>query len=183
MNIVLARLAQELDALDTEARTLLETYPESTLTQRPPDGGWSVAECWEHVAKTVTEYVPKLETTTNAGIRAGIRGDGPYSYGILGRVFLWVLEPPARVKVKAPAVFQPASSVAPAAALAAYLEAHRALRERLYAADGLDLGKVKATSPASDRLKFPLAVAFEAMAAHGRRHAWQARQILKKIQV
>lgn len=182
MNQVLAKLSRELDDLDAEARRLIGDHPGERLKQRPPYGGWSVAECWEHVAKTVTEYIPKLDKVIQEGIRAGVRGDGPYSPGFVGRFFLWALEPPSRVKVKAPAVFQPASSATPEEALAAYLAAHRALRERFDAADGLDLGKIQATSPAIDSLKFPLVVAFGAMTAHGRRHAWQVRQILKKIQ-
>jgi hypothetical protein len=181
VNRVLANFARQFDALDAEAQMLAETYPASVLLQRPAEGGWCVTECWDHVAKTVASYLPKIDSGISSGRAASIIDPGPYSAGLVGRVFLWMLEPPARMKVKAPVLFQPAPDLAPDLALQQYQIQHRELRERLWAANGLDLGRVKVISPATDKLKVPLLIAFGAMGAHGRRHNWQAQQILKKI--
>ncbi len=181
MHRVLEGLLWELDALDAEAQRLAGEHSAAVLATRPAQGGWSVAECWAHVAKTVEAYLPKLDQATSTGRAAGLTGEGPYSYGLVGRFFLWILEPPVRVRVPAPAILHPGPGPDPGAALAEYLKQHQALRDRIRAAEGLDLGKVRVTSPASDKLKFPLGVGFGAMAAHGRRHAWQAQQVLGKL--
>ena len=79
--------------------------------------------------------------------------------------------------VKAPKSFAPASESRLAESRDAFLALQGEFQERLTRADGLDLGKVKARSPVSRHIKFSLGKAFAAIAAHQRRHLWQARQL------
>jgi hypothetical protein len=53
--------------------------------------------------------------------------------------------------------------------------------ESLHMANGLDLGRVKIPSPASWRVKLNLAAAFALLAAHERRHLWQARRVKDRL--
>jgi len=84
------------------------------------------------------------------------------------------------MKVKAPPLFHPADGVTADQALNDMLAQHAAMLRLIELADGLDLGKVKVQSPASDKIKLSLGAAFGSMAAHGRRHLWQAKQLLKR---
>jgi hypothetical protein len=49
--------------------------------------------------------------------------------------------------------------------------------DRLRAADGLDLRRIRSRSPAVTRLTYSLGTAFAIFLAHERRHLWQARGI------
>lgn len=171
-------LARQLESVNAEAIAMVDASTPEALVAHPAGGGWSAADCLAHLAQTVRLYNPKIEAAVAAAHKAGLKGTGPFSYGLLGKLFLWVLEPPVRMKVKAPPVFHPAKGVTAQQALDDMLTQHKEMLRLMEAADGLDLGRVKVQSPASDKLKFSLGAAFGSMAAHGRRHLWQAKQAL-----
>jgi hypothetical protein len=52
------------------------------------------------------------------------------------------------------------------------------LIERIEASSGWDLAKAKISSPASKLIRFNVAAAFEIIAAHERRHLWQADNVI-----
>jgi len=120
--------------------------------------------------------VPKLEE----GRRQGKLGEGPFHYGFLARTFLWVLEPPVRMRVKAPNVFQPRPRPDVQAALHAFIARHAELQDLLQLAEGLDLAAIRVTSPANGKLKLPVGAMFGILTAHARRHLWQARRGLSE---
>ena len=52
--------------------------------------------------------------------------------------------------------------------------------DRLRQANGVDLAKARVRSPASMWIRITLGSAFALMAAHERRHLWQARQLMAR---
>ena len=54
--------------------------------------------------------------------------------------------------------------------------------DRLRQANGLDLARAHVASPAAAWLRFSLGSGFELMAAHERRHLWQARKVTQHPQ-
>ena len=72
-----------------------------------PNGGWSAVERMDHVAKVAESYTPKIRAALEDGRRHGKLAAGPFRYGFLARTFLWSLEPPVRVRFKAPGRFCP----------------------------------------------------------------------------
>ncbi|MBM3786552.1 MAG: DinB family protein [Acidobacteria bacterium] len=176
MHLELEDLAKQTETLIAEWRALFDRHPEADLAKGPADGGWSAIDNLAHLSQTVRLYLPKIDAALAAC--ASVRSDGPYQYNLLGRFFVWVLEPPVRMKVKAPPLFHPAAGLTPAGAMEEFAGLHRELVRRMERADGLDLGKVKVASPASDKMKISLGSAFASMNAHGRRHLWQARNTL-----
>jgi hypothetical protein len=170
--------ARQIDSVNAEARALVDAHTPSDLMRPAPDGGWSVAECLDHVATTVEKYLPAIRAALEEGRANGVTGVGPFHYGFLARTFLWILEPPVRMRVKAPGAFKPRPQPDPAAALAAYLTQHAELQKVLLLADGLDLAAIRVTSPASERLKLPAGAVIGILTAHARRHLWQARRAL-----
>ena len=59
------------------------------------------------------------------------------------------------------------------------LELQDEIIRRVIAADGLDLGGIRMSSPISRRFKMSLGQWFAFLAAHERRHLWQAWQVRK----
>ena len=170
--------ARQIDSVNAEAQALVDRHSPAELTRPAPGGGWSAAECLDHVATTVEKYLPAIRKALEEGRANGVTGEGPFRYGFLARTFLWALEPPVRLRVKAPATFAPRPQPDPAAALATYLAQHAELQKVLLLADGLDLAAIRVTSPASDKIKFPVGAAIGILTAHARRHLWQARKAL-----
>ena len=170
--------ARQIDSVNAEARALVEAHTAAELTRPAPGGGWSVAECLDHVAVTAEKYIPVMRQALETGRAEGITGDGPFQYGFLARTFLWILEPPVRMRVKAPGAFTPRSQPEITAALCAFETQHGELQKLLLLADGLDLAAIRVVSPANEKMKFPVGAAIGILTAHARRHLWQARRAL-----
>ncbi len=170
--------ARQIDSANAEAEALSARHSAAELTRAAADGGWSGAECFDHVARTVEVYLPVLRAALEDGRREGKLGDGPFHYGFLARTFLWILEPPVRMRVKAPGMFAPRPQPDPAAALAAFVAQHRELQKIIDLAEGLDLAAIRVASPANAKIKLPAGAAIGVLAAHARRHLWQARRVL-----
>jgi hypothetical protein len=92
---------------------------------------------------------------------------------LVGRTLKWLLEPPARVRVKAPAHLQP---VAAGDVLQSFIESQNKLLEIVSAASGLALDRIMVASPVDSRVRYNVWSAFQVAEAHQRRHLWQAER-------
>ncbi len=168
--------ARQFESVNAEARALVANHEAAELTRPLGDGGWSAAECLEHVATTAAAYLPVLRVAVEAGRREGRHAEGPFVYGPMARLFVWAIEPPVRMRVRAPKLFAPRAQPELEATLESFLERHRETIDLMQAADGLDLQRIRIESPANAVIKLPLGAAFLMLAAHARRHLWQIRR-------
>jgi hypothetical protein len=168
--------ARQFESVNAEARALVASHGEAVLTRPMEVGGWSAAECLEHVATTAAAYLPVLRAAVEAGRREGWLSDGPFAYGPMARLFVWAIEPPVRMRVRAPKLFAPREQPDVAAALEAFVARHSETIDLMQAADGVDLQRIRIESPANAVIKLPLGAAFLMLAAHARRHLWQIRR-------
>lgn len=195
---------RELLANGEEAEELAAGLTPGQLRWRPEPERWSVGECLEHLVLTGEAYLEVLDATIEEGRRRGKHAEGPYRRSLVGRFLTWTLEPPPRLKVSTPEIIRPGASGAegptggrptggPARAgasddggepgsnepLPRFLALRARLGRRLEDADGLDLGRIRLTSPFFAFVRFDLGSAFRIVAAHERRHLWQATQVLE----
>jgi hypothetical protein len=170
LKVQFERIALEGDALAAPLR-------DDQFDWRPAPDAWSIAECFDHLNVTAREYLPKLDAAISDAIRRGLFAEGPFLPSLLGRIWVWTLEPPPRMRVKAPRLFHPASG-RPRHEVMAALRAYQVqFVDRLRQANGLDLARAMVASPAADWIRLTLGDAFRVMAAHERRHLWQAQRI------
>ena len=169
---------QQFERLSSDADALVAPLSEEQFTWQPAPGAWSIAQCIEHLNVTARLYLPKLDEAIADNIRRGRYGDGPFSYSWLGRVAVRSMEPPARLKVKTPPAFQPPPSRTRHEIMAAFRAYQVQFVDRLRQANGLDLAAARVSSPASKWIRLPLGSAFALMAAHERRHLWQAARVM-----
>jgi hypothetical protein len=87
------------------------------------------------------------------------------------------MEPPARMKMRAPKSFQPPPQRSRHEIMAAFRAYQVQFIDRLRQANGLDLASAKVSSPASQWIRLPLGTGFALMTAHERRHLWQAQRV------
>ena len=169
---------QEFERLAVDADALVAPLTEDQFNWSPAPGSWSIAECIDHLNVTARIYLPRIDEGIAEAVRQGLYGEGPFSHDLIGRWFIHIMEPPAGIKVKAPPPFQPVQRRSRSEIMAGFRAHQVQFIDRLHQASGLDLRRAKVQSPASHWIKISLNSGFALMAAHERRHLWQARRVL-----
>ncbi len=175
----LASVRAELDAADREAEALVAGLDDVRANWQPEGGrAWSIAQCLDHLARANTEYLlPMGEALRRARERGRLRR-GPVPPGFLGAWFIRQLEPPPSRGMRAPRAIVPSSALPAAEALRLFLDSQAAVRRLLEETADLDLA-VRFANPFVRGLRFRTAAGFCIVAAHDRRHLWQARRVLE----
>jgi hypothetical protein len=94
---------------------------------------------------------------------------------LAGRLLAWSLEPPARIKMKASTSAMPVEPGGPQEVLDGFVRHHQELLQLLRASLGRAIDQEKVKSPFAN-LRYNAYSAFRIVAAHDRRHLWQARR-------
>jgi len=157
-----------------EARNLLSYTSEESLRRRPTPASWSALECVAHLNLATAAMLPGIRQAVEA---APVRSDGKQNYklDLAGRLLAWSLEPPAFLKLKAPKMAQPVESADPEPTLQEFERLHDELVGLLQASAGKAIDQQKMKSPFAN-MHYNAYAAFRIIAAHDRRHLWQARK-------
>ena len=173
----LAAVSQELVEARERLAALCRTLDERGWLRRPASGGWSVGQIVTHINTTSEHYIPLIDDAIRKGRALGLRARaGRFRRGLVGWALLRMLEPPYRIKTSTSPSFEPAAGAAMADTLEQFDYLQQELLARVDMAAGLDLEKLAVTSPFSTRISYNLYVAFAVLAAHQRRHLWQAER-------
>jgi hypothetical protein len=177
----LEKIRAELDAVNAEAQRLAAGLSEEKLAQRPQPGRWSLAEIFVHLNLTAQIYFPEIDRAIEEGHAKGLIGGGPFKLDLMGKLFVKYLEPPYRMKTKAPGTIKPLLQGPAGEALPQFLRSQELVVKRLEAANGLDLARVKFVSPLASVLKMNLLAPFAVLTSHQRRHLWQGWKVREEI--
>lgn len=181
MNPELTGFLDQIDAVKRDGPAVCAGLTASQFNWRPGEKRWSIAECLVHLNVSVTRTFPNFDAAIERGRSEG-RTAAPgatFRYGWFSRLMIASMEPPPRFRMRTMPIFDvpPASTYT----LATVLEEFRAVRdgiaERVRRADGLDVARIRVTSPANRLLRVPLGAYVRFILAHDRRHVWQARQV------
>jgi hypothetical protein len=171
------QLLDELEAAEREARAVGEGLDERTGTWRAAPGTWSVSECLDHLATANRVYLASFREPARRARSAGRWRQGPAKPGLVGRLFIRSLEPPVQLKTPAPKAIRPRTAPPLADAVAAFLTSQDEVRAFLRDNADLDLAGVAFPNPFIAGVRFSLATGLHVIAAHERRHLWQARRV------
>ncbi len=158
--------------------SLLLRSREAGLKKKVSPRKWSVGECFSHMNIANGQYIRTIEKAIHKAVDEDLTARGNYRFGLMERLFLRLMEPPATWKFKAPEPFLPVNSTPRDELLAVWEHTHERLNLQVERADDLDL-KTKVVSPASAVFQPSLAMAFAIVAAHDRRHLRQAEKAHK----
>jgi hypothetical protein len=173
-----ADVAAVLDALDAAEKRArdLTAVDEATLHWHA-EGAWSIAQCIDHLTNANRVYlVPMLE----AAARALARGEprrGPIAPGFFARWFIRSQEPPVQTRMKAPGKIRPALQVESATVWPSFQASQADVRRLLRELAHLDLNGVRFANPFIRGVRVTLGAGFLILAAHQRRHLWQAENV------
>jgi hypothetical protein len=81
------------------------------------------------------------------------------------------------IRVPAPRRFRPVAERSISDVVPRFLGLQQEILVRIESAEGLDLGRIRLSSPISRRFRMSLGQWFAFLAAHERRHLWQAWQV------
>ena len=179
----LAQLHADLERNAADARGLIAGLSEQDAAWRPSSAAWSVAECLDHLAVADRVYLDALRPAAGRARAQGRWRRGPARPGVVGGWFVRVLEPPVRprFKVRAPRSIVPRTAPSLADAAAAFFTAHDEVGVFLRRSADLDLARVRFRNPFMAWVRFSLATGLHVIAAHERRHLWQARRVLDAL--
>jgi hypothetical protein len=170
-------LRRQIEAVNEDARGLLAGLSEAQVNWRPTAAHWSIAECLDHLTVTNRELMRPIEAAIEDARSKGLTGRGPFRYGIIGNMIVRSMEPPAKLKFKAPKTFKPRPDQSLEAVAQDFFTMHDELLRLIEAANGMHLARVKVASPVTKLIKLSLGQSFGLIATHDRRHLWQARQV------
>jgi hypothetical protein len=170
---------RQFSAAKDTARALTEGLTDAQFNWRPEPGRWSIAECLDHLTATGSKLLPGMDAAIERARARGKAASGPFSYGWFDNWFIRGTGPmPATSKgMKHPKQYAPKADQPVERALPAFLELQDQLIQRLHAANGLDLARIKISSPILRLLRISLGAWFAATAGHQERHLEQARRV------
>lgn len=159
---------------EAEARTSLLSYTQFNWHPRP--GAWSVGQCLDHLNVSHGKFLRAIRKVIDDALPPAhpqqVRST------LFGKFYFWLLEPPVRKTFPAPKPFVPTiGEKEPQIVLKEFRTTHHEFIEEIRRASRTDINRPTVRSPISKYLRLNLYDAFRAIAAHGRRHLWQADQI------
>jgi len=170
--------AKQFEATTRDARDLAGTLGDAQFNWRPAPGRWSIGQCLAHLATSTDKALPAIDRAIQKARDRQWVASGLVRYGWFARWMMTSMEPPPRRRMKTFAIFQPPAETLNRDDVLRELAASRGrLQDRVRAAAGFDLKRPIVVSPVSAFFRIPLGAYLAFLAAHDRRHLWQARQV------
>jgi len=183
----LAVLITEIHANVSHAESLTYGLSDEQFNWQPATGSWSIGQNLAHLNIVNGLDLAPISAAIAAGHTRHLTGEGPFAYGMLVRRFVAGVEPlgsspSANRKFKAPGKYVPSDNHDVANTLAEYRRISTDMRELARSAAGLNLARVKTPILALPTClqgvyKMPLGARLAVLAAHDRRHLWQAELV------
>ena len=172
-------LVAELERQSAQAEALATGLSDAALNWQPNGGkSWSVAQCLDHLVIMNRMYVKALQdAVANNRDQLEPRKVPIQPSGWFTRLFIGYEEPPPKIKLPAPKKISPPSQLT-----GAVVEEFRGAAEgvRRFRAP---VGRNRSRRPAVKDPLFPLHLTADTqlliIAAHNRRHLWQAEKVKK----
>jgi len=171
-----ANVAAQIGEIRVAVDRLLAMVSTTQLNWQPEGGRrWSIGQCLDHITKAADVY--------SAPIADAIEGAPPGAAAaarpnLLGRAFVWFIEPPPRFKTPAPKVAHPASSFDVATVRAEFERGALSLQALASRAVAVDSGRARFANPFAGGMRvFNVATGIMILLAHARRHLLQAEQV------
>jgi hypothetical protein len=173
MSAQLDQIADEIRAISDRACVLVARLGEARLSERPASGGWSVAECFEHLNMTTRAFLPRWRQA----LAGASRVNGPYKTDLWGKLLVWALEPPPKFRMPTTPPFLRIETPPNDQVLPAFLKCQEDLLAIVAASRGLAIDRVKIRSPFQEKMQYSVWSSFRVTASHERRHLWQAERV------
>jgi hypothetical protein len=171
----LADLLRAFDDVEHEADDLVAPLDDEQFNWTPTRGRWSIAQCFDHLTLTNTAYLRVLTPACERARRAGLARSARPALSLPARWLVMLVEPPPRFRLPAPGQTQPARRKHKAEVWPEFVRTNGHVKAFVQAHAGVDLTRARIRFPVLGHLRAWTALCL--MAAHERRHLWQAQQV------
>jgi hypothetical protein len=171
-----ALLLDQLEArIEQHLKTVISSFQnrsEAELLMPAANGGWSIAQCLEHLNSYGRYYLPAIEK----GIRASKDAVAPtFKSSWLGAYFTRLMEPGTKSKsMKSPKEHRPKPDLDAAKVIAEFIEQQELLLALVRRAATKDIDKIRIPISIAQWIKLKLGDVFGFVVAHNERHIQQA---------
>jgi DinB superfamily len=179
----LALVKDELLYARERARAVCKGLDAATWAARPSPDSWAIGECLMHLNITSERFIPLIDEAIRDGRARKLEGNGPYSRGLIAWALQRFLEPPYKIKTKTPAAFLPVALEPMHDTLERFDYLQQEVQVRIDRSAGLALDRLRLVSPFDARVKYNVYASFCLIAAHQRRHLWQAEQVKRRLRI
>lgn len=178
-SILLERLE---DLAEKQFQTVIQdiqNLPSAVLVQRPPLGGWSIAECLEHLNSYSAFYLPRLSTALEKASQ--VSGDTTFRHTLLGSCFIRLMDPStSKKKMKAMKKHQPTRDLDPHTVVAVWIQHMESLLKLLKKARMYDLKRIRVATSISPLIRLNGGDAIHFVLVHSSRHLAQAMLVVNR---
>lgn len=152
---------------------------EAILLQTPENGGWNIAQCFEHLNSYGLYYLPQIKKGLDNHTKYALSDSFKSTW--LGTYFTKMMMPSNTKKYKAFKGHIPPVNLNAHAVLAIFIEQHETLLSYLKQARNVDLDKIRIPISITKLVKLKLGDTFQFIIAHDERHIQQAQRVLAEI--
>ena len=175
---MLGQLVSELDRIEPRTRVAVTGLHEAKFREAPPDGGWSVAQVFEHLCLANRSYLDgPLPAAVARSIARG-RSDREWKPSWLGGWLAQSLMEGTK-PVPTPRLYRVTGELR-GDVVDEFLASVRLTRELMQQADGHDL-RVMFASPVSSLIRLNVGDAFRVIVVHCHRHLAQAERTRRAV--
>ena len=172
---------RQFESIKADARNLLEDLNELQFNWQPEANRWSIAQCIDHLLVTGRSSLGNIRHAVNDARSRGLLSPGPFRYGPIQKWFVRQMEPPAKMKFKAPQAYRPSASQSQTDLITGFYRLQDEFLACIEEANGLDLSRTKVSNAATSWFRLSLGQELAFDAAHERRHLWQAARVKEEM--
>lgn len=157
-----------------------QNMQEAQLLRAAKDGGWSIAQCLEHLNSYGHYYLPQIKKGLEKG--GGNPPADTFNSSWLGSYFTRAMDPETgRKKIRAFKNHIPAAQLDAHAVVAEFIQQQESLLQYLQQSRSRNLNKIKIPISISRWIRLNLGDVFQFLIAHNERHMQQAERVLKGL--
>jgi hypothetical protein len=176
----LQRILGDIDEADRRGAAIAASCSDEQFYWRPQDGdGWSIAQCLDHLGVMNVVYGTSIRDGIESARRRGSTRREPAKPGYLGGKFVQSMEPPVTRRLRSPRKGKPAPMKDRQIILEGYRAGHDLTRQLIADAATIDANRARFKNPFLPFIRFSIATGLFVIAAHDRRHLWQAEQVTR----
>ena len=172
-------LLEQVDTTIDQARELSAGLTDEQIAWAPPEGGWGVGQCFEHLIVVADQYettlAPCLERARAELGSPSLAGHKPT---LVGRFLINGVKAANPRRLKAPRGFAP-SAQPREDVVEEFCKRHAHVAEALQQARGIDLCAYRVASPVSRLVRLNLGDALLVLVYHAERHLNQATRVME----
>ena len=169
----LSKLEDVLEEQLSQVIAVFQNLPAEKLLQPSSSGGWSMAQCFEHLNSYAAYYHPKLWREINKLVVS--QGSIDFRNTWIGLYFIRMMKTDAtRTKYKAMKKHKPFEVSDPHAVLSLFIQYQEELLKLLQASKNKNMVKGKIGTSMSGLIKLNIGDTLEFLLVHNQRHIQQA---------